>query len=72
MGKKLIGSIGLSSIVLKKIIQVSQKICYDPGNSTLLFYSLVLFFRVSGRTRNKCSKDSFIQIHIKAKQSFFR
>ena len=39
-----------------------QKIFKNPGNSTLLFHDLVLFFRVSDKRHNKCSKDSFIQI----------
>ena len=34
--------------------RVSQKICYNPGNSTLLFFHLVLFYRVSENTDNKC------------------
>ena len=43
--------------------RVSQKICYNPGKSTLLFRPLFLFFPVSDKPTNKCSKDSFIQVY---------
>ena len=61
--KQLIKTLKLRLRIQNYTYRMSKKICYNPGNSTLLFCRLVLLFQVSDKTRNKFSKDSFIQIY---------
>ena len=54
------------SFIMLTVYRVSQKICFNPGNSALLFRCLVLFF--SGcltRWVNNAATDSFVRIYNK-------
>ena len=60
--KKLVYRMHFLKFILESIhaildlYRVSQKIYYNPGISTLLFRRLVLFFRVSDKTRYNAAR----------------